>query len=59
MAQGKTDWEIARILNLSEETVTRYLKTARQRFGVTRRTQLALAAMNAGLIEMRDCISWA
>jgi LuxR family transcriptional regulator, quorum-sensing system regulator CciR len=59
MAQGKTDWEIARILGLSEETVTRYLKTARQRFGVTRRTQLALAAMNAGLIEMRDCISWA
>lgn len=59
MAQGKTDWEIARILGLSEETVTRYLKSARQRFGVTRRTQLALAAMNAGLIEMRDCISWA
>lgn len=58
MAQGKTDWEIARILGLSEETVTRYLKTARQRFGVTRRTQLALAAMSAGLIEMRDCISW-
>lgn len=58
MAQGKTDWEIARILNLSEETVTRYLKTARQRFGVTRRTQLALAAMSAGLIEMSDCISW-
>lgn len=59
MAQGKTDWEIARILGLSEETVTRYLKTARQRFGVTRRTQLALAAMEAGFIEMRDCISWA
>lgn len=58
LAQGKTDWEIARILGLSEETVTRYLKTARQRFGVARRTQLALAAMDAGLIEMRDCISW-
>jgi LuxR family quorum-sensing system transcriptional regulator CciR len=58
MSQGKTDWEIATILGLSEETVTAYLKAARQRFGVSRRTQLALAAVSHGLIGFDEIVSW-
>lgn len=58
MAQGKTDWEIGVILDLSEETVTQYLKTARARFGVARRTQLAIAAVCHGLIGLDEVISW-
>ena len=58
MAQGKTDWEISVILGISEETVTGYLKTARARFGVARRTQLAIAAVCHGLIGIDEVISW-
>ena len=58
MAQGKTDWEIGVILGLAEETVTKYLKTARARFGVARRTQLAIAAVCHGTIGLDEVISW-
>lgn len=58
MAQGKTDWEIGRILGLSEESVTKYLNAARRRFGVARRTQLALAALAAGEIALADIATW-
>jgi LuxR family quorum-sensing system transcriptional regulator CciR len=58
MAQGKTDWEIAAILGLGEETVTAYLKEARRRFGVSRRTQLALAALSYGLVGFDEIITW-
>lgn len=58
MAQGKTDWEIGRILGLSEESVTKYLNAARRRFGVARRTQLALAAIACGEIPLDEIVSW-
>jgi len=58
MAQGKTDWEIGAILGLSEETVTTYLKAARRRFGVARRTQLAVAAVSYGLIGFDEVVTW-
>lgn len=58
MAQGKTDWEIGVILGLAEETVTKYLKTARARFGVSRRTQLAIAAVCHGTLGLDEIISW-
>ncbi|MGF7148940.1 LuxR family quorum-sensing system transcriptional regulator CciR [Sphingomonas zeicaulis] len=49
-AEGKTDWEIGRILGLSEETVTKYMNAARGRYGVARRTQLIVAALRDGSI---------
>jgi LuxR family quorum-sensing system transcriptional regulator CciR len=58
MAQGKTDWEIAFLLGLHEDTVTKYLDAARARFGVARRTQLALAALSEGEIALDEVISW-
>ncbi|SNS87918.1 LuxR family transcriptional regulator, quorum-sensing system regulator CciR [Sphingomonas laterariae] len=57
MAQGKTDWEIGRILELREDTVSKYLNDARRRFGVVRRTQLVLAALRFGEIGFSD-LNW-
>ena len=58
LAQGKTDWEISVILGLHEDTVTKYLKAARNRFGVTRRTQLAIAAVTHGQLSLDELATW-
>jgi LuxR family quorum-sensing system transcriptional regulator CciR len=54
--KGKTDWEIATILALSEETVTKYLNAARTRYGVDRRIQLAMRAIWDGQISLAELI---
>ena len=53
-ARGKSDWEIARILGLSHETVIQYLKRARERYGVSKRTLLAVHALFDGTITFTD-----
>lgn len=53
-ARGKTDWEIARILGLSHETVIQYQKRARQRYGTGRRTQLIVQTLFDGTITFTD-----
>jgi LuxR family quorum-sensing system transcriptional regulator CciR len=55
-ARGKSDWEISRILGISEETVIQYLKRARERYGVTKRTQLAIRALFDGTISFTDVL---
>ncbi len=55
-ARGKTDWEIARILGVSHETVIQYLKRARERYGVTKRTMLAVHALFDGTISFTDVL---
>jgi len=57
VAKGKTDWEIGRILGLSEETVTKYLNAARARYNVMTRAQLVTAALfdgQIGFMEIRE-----
>lgn len=57
VAKGKTDWEIGRILGLSEETVTKYLNAARARYDVATRAQLVTAALfdgQIGFMEIRE-----
>ena len=54
VARGKTDWEISRILGIGHETVIRHLKQARERYGVTKRTMLAVHALFAGSISFFD-----
>lgn len=56
-ARGKTDWEIARILGLRRDTVIQHLKHARERYGVSKRTQLAVHALYDGIICFTDILS--
>lgn len=55
-ARGKTDWEIARILGVGHETVIQHLKQARERYGVPKRTQLAVQALFDGTISFVDVL---
>ena len=51
VARGKSDWEISRILGIEHETVVRHLKQARERYGVSKRTMLAVQALFDGSIS--------
>ena len=53
-ARGKTDWEISRILGISQETVVQHLKQARDRYGVQKRTSLLIRALFNGTIGFTD-----
>lgn len=54
VARGKSDWEISRILGVQHETVVRHLKQARERYGVGKRTMLAVHALFDGSISFTD-----
>lgn len=49
LCDGKTNKEIARVLNLSEPTIKLHVKTLCRRLGVSNRTQAVMAAMTHGL----------
>lgn len=53
-ARGKTAWESGRILGISEETVVRHLKQARERYGVEKQTSLLIHALFDGIISFSD-----
>jgi len=53
-ARGKTAWESSRILGISEETVVRHLKQARERYGVEKQTSLLIRALFDGIISFSD-----
>lgn len=54
VAMGKSDWEIAKILGISFETVRQYLKHARRTYGVVTRTQLVVAALRDDWISLDE-----
>jgi DNA-binding CsgD family transcriptional regulator len=51
IAAGKTDWEIGRILDLSEATVNRHVERAKERLGVRTRAQAVVQAMASGILD--------
>lgn len=53
-ARGKGDWEISRILGVSEETVARHIKQACARYGVSKRTSLVIRALFDGTVTFLD-----
>lgn len=55
-ARGKSDWEIARILKVSHDTVIEHLRHARERYGVGKRTLLAVHALFDGTIGFLDVL---
>lgn len=50
MKEGKTNWEIARILGVSERTVRFHVGSIFEKLDVTSRTQAVARAMHAGLV---------
>jgi LuxR family quorum-sensing system transcriptional regulator CciR len=57
VGKGKTDWEIARVLGIKEDTVTEHLDEARRRCGVSRRTELPIHALYRGDLSFGDMIN--
>jgi LuxR family quorum-sensing system transcriptional regulator CciR len=55
-ASGKTDWEISRILGVSQETVIMHLKDARDRYGVAKRGPLIVRTLFDGTIGFNDVL---
>lgn len=55
-ARGKSDWEIGQILGVSHETVIQHLKQARERYGVGKRTLLAIHALFDGGIGFLEVL---
>lgn len=56
IGRGKTDWEIANILGLHEQTVTDHVNAARARCGVSRRTELVVHALYNGDLSFNDIL---
>ena len=55
-ANGKSDKEIGRILGISEDTVGEHMRAAGQRYGVSRRTSVAISALFDGTIGFLDVL---
>lgn len=53
-ARGKTDWEISKIMEISEPTVLEHMRNARGRYDVTSRTPLAVRALFDGTLHFGD-----
>lgn len=57
-ARGKTDWEIGRILSISEETVARHISHACERYGVNKRSLLMTRALFDGTLIFAELFRW-
>ena len=55
-ARGKSEWEISRILGISHDTVIEHLRHARERYGVGKRTLVAIHALFDGTIGFLDVL---
>jgi LuxR family transcriptional regulator, quorum-sensing system regulator CciR len=56
VAKGKSDWEIAKILGIKEDTVSEHLNEARRRYDVERRIQLVTHALYDGYLTLSDAL---
>lgn len=56
VAQGKTDWEIAKVLGLKQSTVNGYIDDAKAMLGVTRRPQLVMRALFEGHLSLSETV---
>ena len=51
VSAGKTDWEIGRILSISEATVNRHVERAKERIGVRTRAQAIVECLVNGIVS--------
>ncbi|OYW46414.1 MAG: hypothetical protein B7Z20_07230 [Sphingobium sp. 32-64-5] len=56
VAAGKTDWEIGRVLGISEATARQYVKRARSAYDVVGRTQLVVHGLRDAWIGFDEAI---
>lgn len=56
VARGKSDWEAAQILGLSQDTVHQHVETAKRKYGVATRTQLVIRALFDNQLGFEDVI---
>lgn len=52
VAQGKSAWEIAKILEISSKSVELYIETAKKKLNAVNRTQAAVKAAKLGLLDV-------
>jgi LuxR family quorum-sensing system transcriptional regulator CciR len=57
VAQGKSDWEIGRLLGISESTVHKHIEDAKRRFGVSTRIQLVVRSLFDARLSFSDVMS--
>lgn len=55
-ADGKTDWEISQLLNISEHTVHKHIEAAKRRLGVSTRVQAIVWAAQHREISVGDVV---
>lgn len=55
-ARGKGDWEISRILGVTQETVAMHVKQARRRYDVGKRSLVAIQALFDGTLSFDDIL---
>jgi DNA-binding CsgD family transcriptional regulator len=55
VAQGKSDWQIGKILNISSKTVNYHAENAKRKLGVATRIQAVIGAIRIGAVARMDC----
>lgn len=56
IGRGKTDWEISKILGISENTVKEYIDDARARYSVNKRVQAVIRAIYDGHLPLSELL---
>jgi LuxR family quorum-sensing system transcriptional regulator CciR len=54
VGRGKSDWDISRLLGISDQTVHQHVETAKKRYGVATRTQLVVRALFESQVTFTD-----
>ena len=54
VGRGKSDWDISRILGISDQTVHQHVEAAKKRYGVASRTQLVVRALFDSQLTFSD-----
>ena len=53
---GKSDWEIGKLLGISESTVHKHIEDAKRRFGVSTRIQLVVRSLADARLNFSDIL---
>lgn len=57
VAKGKSDWDIGRLLGISDQTVHKHIEESKRRYGVSTRMQLVIRALFNGHLTFGDVLN--